>query len=78
MLELRNEIRKNDKHLITHTDLHKTKQLVTKQLDSWNTFGARTSHGQTKIHKIHHSPDLKETITFPLIVYSVFAHEAHI
>jgi len=26
MLELRDGTRKSDKHLITHTDLHKTKQ----------------------------------------------------
>jgi hypothetical protein len=28
VLELRDGIRKNDKQLITHTDLHKTKQQV--------------------------------------------------
>ncbi len=28
MLELQDGTRKNDKHLITHTDLHKTKQQV--------------------------------------------------
>jgi hypothetical protein len=28
MLELRDEIKKNDKQLITHMDLHKTKQQV--------------------------------------------------
>ncbi len=28
VLELRDGIRKNEKHLFTHTDLHKTKQQV--------------------------------------------------
>jgi hypothetical protein len=47
-------------------------------MHSWNTFGARTSHGQIRIHKTHHSPNLGEAITFPLIVYYVPLHEAHI
>jgi hypothetical protein len=42
-----------------------------------DTFGATTSHGQTRIHKIHHGPDLGETTTFPLIVYFVPLHETH-
>jgi len=33
------------------------------------------SHGQTRIH---HGPDLGETTTFPLIIYYVPLHEAHI
>jgi len=45
---------------------------------SWNTFGARTSHEQTQTHKIHHILDLGEATTFPLIVYFVSLHEAHI
>jgi hypothetical protein len=40
-------------------------------MHSWNTFDAKTSHGQTRIHKIHHGPDLGEGTTFPLIIYSV-------
>jgi hypothetical protein len=28
-------------------------------------------HGHTWIHKIHHSPDLGEATTFPLIVFSM-------
>jgi hypothetical protein len=36
------------------------------------------NHEQTWIHKIHHGPDLGEAITFPLIVYFVPFHEAHI
>jgi len=47
-------------------------------MHSWNTFGARTNHGQTQIHKTHHGPDLGEAATFPLIVYFVPLHEAHI
>jgi hypothetical protein len=31
------------------------------------------NHGQTLIHKIHHGPDLGDTITFPLIVYYVLS-----
>jgi hypothetical protein len=44
----------------------------------WNIFGARMSHGQTRTHKIHHGPDLREATTFPLIVYYVHLHKAHI
>jgi len=47
-------------------------------MHSWNIFGARMSHGQIQIHKIHHGPDLGGAITFPLIVYFVPLHEAHI
>jgi hypothetical protein len=36
------------------------------------------NHEQTRTHKTHHGSDLKEAITFPLIVYSVPLHEAHI
>jgi len=55
-------------------DLHKTN---TRWLvHNWSTFGARTSHGQTQTHKTHHSPNLGEATTFPLIVYFVPLHEA--
>ncbi len=37
-------------------------------MHSWSTFGARTSHGQTWTHKIHHNSYLGEAITFPLII----------
>jgi hypothetical protein len=33
---------------------------------------------QTRIHKTHHGLDLREATTFPLIVYYVPFHEAHI
>jgi hypothetical protein len=51
----------------------------TNQTTSWlmcslNAFGARMSHVQTWIHKIHHGLDLGEATTFPLIVYFVFDH----
>jgi hypothetical protein len=36
------------------------------------------SHGQTRIHKTHYGPGLGEVTTFPLIVYFVPFHEAHI
>jgi hypothetical protein len=41
-------------------------------------FGARESHKQIRTHKTHHGPDLKEATTFPLIVYFVPLHKAHI
>ncbi len=47
-------------------------------MHNWNIFGARMSHGQTWTHKTHHGPDLGETTTFPLIIYFVPLHEAHI
>ncbi len=53
-------------------------------MNSWSTFGVKKSHGQIrthkihKIHKIHHGLDLGEATTFPLIVYYVPLHEAHI
>ncbi len=59
VLELRDGTRKNDKHLITQTNLH-------------------TNHGQTWTHKTHHGPDLREATTFPLIIYFMPLHEAHI
>jgi hypothetical protein len=43
-------------------------------MHSWNTFGARTSHEQTQIHKTHYNLDLEEATTFPLIVYLVLGH----
>jgi hypothetical protein len=43
-------------------------------MHSWNTFNARTSHGQTQLHKTYHGPNLGEATTFPLIVFSVPGH----
>jgi hypothetical protein len=45
---------------------------------SWNIFGVMTSHGQTQTHKTHHGLDLGESITFPLIVYSMVGHRTSI
>jgi hypothetical protein len=42
---------------------------------SWSNFDAQTNHGQTRIHKTHHSLDLEEATTFPLIVFFVLGHE---
>jgi hypothetical protein len=56
-------IRNIDKHqLLT--------RICTNQTTSWllhnlNIFGARTSHGQIRTHKTHHSLDLGETTTLP-------------
>jgi hypothetical protein len=36
------------------------------------------SHRQPRTHKTHHGPNLVESTTFPLIVYFVPLHEAHI
>jgi hypothetical protein len=76
MLEFQDGTKKNDMHLITHTDLHKpnTSWLV----QNLSTFGVRTNHGQPRSHKTHHGPDLGEATTFPLLIYFVLLHEAHI
>jgi len=44
----------------------------------WNIFGAWTSHEHTQTSKIHHSSDLGEAITFPLIIFSVINHRGYI
>jgi hypothetical protein len=41
---------------------------------NWSTFGARTNHGHTQIHKIHHGLDLGEATTFPLTIFSMPSH----
>jgi hypothetical protein len=46
-------------------------------MHSWNTFVARMNHEQTRTHKTHHSPDLGETTTLPLIVFFVPGHKAN-
>jgi hypothetical protein len=43
-------------------------------MHNWSTFGARTNHGNTWIHKTHHNLDLREAMTFPLIVFFVISH----
>jgi hypothetical protein len=63
---------KNDKHqLLTWTCINQTTSWLVRSLIA---FGARTSHGQTWIHKTHHGLDLGEATTFPLIVYFVPSH----
>ncbi len=47
-------------------------------MHSLNTFGVKMNHGQTRTHKPHHGPDLEEATTFPIIVYCVPFHEAHV
>jgi hypothetical protein len=47
-------------------------------MHNWNTFNVRTSHEQIRTHKTHHSPNSGEVTTFPLIIYYVPLHEAHI
>jgi hypothetical protein len=44
-------------------------------MHSWSTFGARTSHEQIQIHKIHHGLDLEEATVFPLLIYFVPLHK---
>jgi hypothetical protein len=65
-------IRKNDKHqLFTHTCKNQTTSWLMHNL---SVFGVRTNHRQTRTHKTHHGPDLKEATTFPLILYFVLGH----
>jgi hypothetical protein len=45
-------------------------------MHSLSTFGARTNHEQTQIHKTHHGPDLGEATTFPLIIFFMLDHRA--
>ncbi len=47
-------------------------------MHSWNTFGARTNHEHTWIHKTHHDLNLGEAITFPFIVLFVISHMDYI
>jgi hypothetical protein len=51
-----------------------TNQTTSWLMHSWSTFGAWTSHGQTRTHKIHHGPTLGEATTFPFVIYSVLGH----
>jgi hypothetical protein len=67
--------RMNDKWVIIHMNVHKPN--TSWLMRSWSTFGARTSHKQTQIHKTHHIPNLGETTTFPLIVFSMHGHGAY-
>jgi len=44
---------------------------------NWSTFDARTNHGHTQTHKIHHDSDLGEATSFPLIVFSMPGHKGY-
>jgi hypothetical protein len=55
-----------------------TKPRTSGLVHNWNTLNVKTSHGQTRTHKTHHSSNLGEATTFPLVVYYVPLHEAHI
>ncbi len=77
MLELRDGTRKNDKQL-NHSHEPAKNQTMSWLMHSWKTFGAKMSHEQIRTHKTHHTPDLGEATTFPLIVYLVPLHKAHI
>jgi hypothetical protein len=48
-----------------HTNLHKPNNKFV---------GAQTNHGHTQTHKIHHDLNLRETTTFPFIVFSMLSH----
>ncbi len=76
MLELRNEDYEDWQatQLLTQTC---TNQIISWLMCSWNTFGAQTNHSQTRIHKIHHDPNLGETTTFPLIVFCACPRGQH-
>jgi hypothetical protein len=60
---------------LTRTCTKPNNKLVSALLEH---FGVRMSHEQIWIHKTHHNSDLGEVTTFPLIVYYVPLHEAHI
>ncbi len=65
--------KKRDKHqLFTRTC---TNQTTTWLVHNLSTLGAKKNHGQIRIHKTHHGPNLGEATTFPLIVYSMFGHK---
>ncbi len=59
----------------SHGPAHNPHKVVTAQLEHlWCQDEPRA----TRTHKTHHSPDLGEATTFPLIVYSRPLHGAHI
>jgi hypothetical protein len=62
--------KKSDKHKLLTCTTQTTSCLVC----SLSAFGVRTSHEQTRTHKIQHGLDLGEAITFPLIVYFVLGN----
>ncbi len=77
MLELRDGIRKSDKQF-NYSFEFASNQPTCWLVLCWSTFGAKTSHGRLRIHKIHHGSDSGEAITFPHIVYSAPLREGYI
>jgi hypothetical protein len=77
MLKLRDGTRKSDKQSI-YSLKSASNQPTSWLVHCWNTFGAKTSHGQPQTHKTHHGPDSGEATTFPHIVFSAPLREAHI
>jgi hypothetical protein len=77
MLELWDGTKKSDKQLIYSLEFV-SNQPTSWLVQCWNTFGARTNHGQPRTHKTHHGPDSGEATTFPHIVYFAPLHKAHI
>ncbi len=77
VLELQDGTRKSDKQF-THSCKPAQNQQISWLAQGWSTFGARTSHGRPRTHKIHHGPNSREATTFPYIVYFVPLREAHI
>ncbi len=59
----------------SHRPAQNQHKVVTTQLKH---FWCQDEPRATQTHKTHHGPNLGEATTFPLIVYSVAAHGAHI
>jgi hypothetical protein len=58
--QMSHQNRVNLGQLFTQTCTNQTSWIV----HGWSTFGAWTNHRYTRIHKIHHDPNLKEGTTF--------------
>jgi hypothetical protein len=67
--------RRTNNYLITQICINQTQSWLVHSL---STFGVRMSHGQPRIHKTHHSSNLGEATTFPLIVFFAALHGGHI
>ncbi len=64
-----------DKLIHSHEPAHNPHKVVSAQLEHlWCWDQPRA----TRTHNTHHGPDLGEATTFPLIVYSMTLHGAHI
>jgi len=67
--------RVTNRSLFTRTCINQTTSWL---MHGWNIFDAWMNQGHTQIHKTHHGLDLKEAITFPLIVFFVISHMGYI